>query len=458
MRFLIPTALLLAGCDGESTKDTGADGNTTNTSNRQPVAEAGSSITQTADTPVSLNGGASSDPDGDALTYVWAFARLPEGSELASKEAPFTTNHSATPQTSFVADRVGTYIVALVVNDGTVDSASDFVVITVTEPENLPVANAGEDITSSVGALTSLDASASYDPQGKALTYAWTLVDKPTASALGALTGNETATPTFTPDARGTYTAALVVNNGLASSTADAVVITVTGEDSAPTANAGPDQEVEDCSTVRLDCSSSVDPDGDTLAYQWAIQSKPATSATSDSSFSPSSTDGTPTFFPDVSGTYVLSCAVSDGQNWSTPDVITLEAAERRANTEPIADAGSDVAVSAGNAVCEESGYTYDCEECEEQTVTLGSDARASDPDGDPYTLVWSVEEGSAKITDPNQLSTTVTLSDAEPTEPDECEDVEYRVLLTVTDCTGEVSTDTVKFVATCCGVTDTGP
>ncbi len=458
MRFIIPLTLLVVGCTGD-TKENGDSGNTTTAVNHAPVAEAGSNITQTADAAVSLDGAGSHDDDSDALTFTWSFDRLPEGSELASKESPFTTNHSETPQTTFMPDRTGTYIVSLVVNDGTVDSAEDFVIITVTEPEDLPVANAGDDATGEVGSMASLDGTKSYDPTGRDLSYAWTLVDKPTASALSGLTGSETANPTFIPDARGNYTAALVVNNGLASSSADAVVITVTGEDSAPTANAGPDQDVEDCTSVQLDCSGSSDPDGDVLTYKWAIQSKPTGSATRDeTSFSPDSESAQPKFFPDIAGTYVLSCAVKDGATWSTPDMVTLEADERRSNTEPVADAGSDLAISGGTAACEESGYTYNCDECASQTVTLGADARASDPDGDPYTMVWSVEDGSATISDPSQLSTTVTLSDAEPTEPDECEDVEYRFKLTVTDCTGEVSTDTVVYTLTCCGVTDTGP
>jgi hypothetical protein len=460
MRTLLALSALaaLAGC---STTPSGGDtGTVVDTTNHPPVADAGAAVTQPADLAVQLNGSGSSDPDaGDTLTYKWSFYVVPAGSELTTREKPFSDNNTATATApTFNPDRVGTYVVQLVVNDGKVDSSPDNVVITITAPENLPVANAGKDISAEAGAVVTLDGSKSYDPQGRALTYAWTLVDKPTASALTGLTGADTSAPTFTPDARGNYTVNLVVSNGLASSVADAAVVTATGQDGAPTANAGPDQEVEDCTSVHLDCSGSVDPDGDKLTYKWAIQKQPTNSTASDkTSFSDVAAEK-PTFWPDQAGTYILSCAVFDGQNWSSPDLVTLTAAERRSNSKPVADAGPDVSIAGGNAECTLSGYVYDCDECADQTVTLGASARASDPDGDPYTIKWTTTSANASIADPTSLTTSVTLKKAEATEPGTCDDTEYEFQLEVTDCTGDTTTDKISLNVSCCGVEDTGP
>lgn len=454
--FTISALALVVGCDTGTPTDSG--GGVIDT-NHAPTADAGPAQSVTADAAIQLSGGGSSDPDGDTLTYHWTFDRVPTGSTLPEKEKPFSDNNTSTASSpTFQADRVGTFVIKLVVNDGKVDSSPALVVISVTDPENLPVANAGADATGEAGSLITLDGSKSFDPQGRALTYTWSLVDKPTASTLSSLTGGDTVAPSFTPDARGNYTVNLVVNNGLASSVADAAVITATGEDGEPVANAGEDMAVEDCTSVSLDASGSADPDGDTLTYYWAIQSKPSNSTATDKTAFSSQSAVQPTFWPDQAGTYVLSCSVYDGKNWSVPDLITLTAAERRANSKPVADAGADQSVSGGNAECVESGYVYNCDECASTTVNLGADARASDPDSDPYTIKWTVVSGDATITSDSTLSTTATLSEAEPTEPGKCEDVEYTFKLEVTDCTGESTTDNVKFTLSCCGVEDTGP
>ncbi len=451
------TALVLAlGCTGTTEKEDTAPAVDPNDA---PLAEAGAAITQAADTTVQLNGGASSDPNGDALTYHWSFDRLPDGSELATKEKAFSSNETADAvQPSFQPDRVGTFIVKLVVNDGKLDSPADFVIVTVTAPENLPVANAGVDVTGAMGTTVGLDGTASYDPKGRTLTYAWTLIDKPTSSTLAGLTAGDSSAPSFMPDARGNYTVNLVVNNGLANSVADAAVITVTGEDGEPIANAGEDMAVEDCTSVSLRCDGSIDPDGDALRYFWSIQNKPGTStAENETSFS-DRTAANPTFWPDQAGNYLLSCAVFDGKNWSSADQMTLVATDRSSNSKPVADAGADTSVSGGNAECVESGYVYNCDECASTTVALGGDARATDPDGDPIVIEWVVVEGDATISNNAVVSTTATLTDAEPTEPGACEDVDYTFKMTVTDCTGESTSDTVKFTLSCCGVEDTGP
>ncbi len=91
--------------------------------NIQPVADAGADQSVMAGDTVSLDGSASTDTNGDLLTYSWSFVSKPEGSL-----AEFTDPTSAQP--SFVADEPGDYVVSLVVNDGFVDS--DAVTVTIT--------------------------------------------------------------------------------------------------------------------------------------------------------------------------------------------------------------------------------------------------------------------------------------------------------------------------------------
>jgi len=92
--------------------------------NQSPVAHAGSGQTVNESTLVTLDGSASFDPDGDALTFHWT---SPAGIILSSATAV---------RPVFVAPEVmedTQFSFLLVVNDGSVDSPADQVVITVTK-------------------------------------------------------------------------------------------------------------------------------------------------------------------------------------------------------------------------------------------------------------------------------------------------------------------------------------
>ena len=448
---MLTVLMLLAGCTGTKTTTATQD---SQPDNGKPTAEAGAPVTQTADSAVSLNGGASRDPDGDALTYIWSFDHIPTGSLITSKEAPFSSNGTVTPTTSFLPDAVGTYVIKLVVRDAKgMESDPDFVVITIEDPSVLPVANAGSDMVVNVGQAVTLNGASSYDPQGRSFTYTWTLIDLPTGSTT-TLSASNTANATFTPDLKGVYVANLVINNGLASSHGDAVTVTALADDHMPVANAGQDLATDDCTTVQLDCSGSSDPDGDTLSYQWEVQTKPADSKVTNDSFSNRSS-ARPTFYPDTAGSYTLSCAAFDGTSWSSPDLVKIEADERRTNIPPTVSAGANETSDGGTAVCTEQGYSYDCDYCGDVTLPLGATASISDADGDPYTVLWEVVDGNATIEDPTQMITSVTLKKSVPTSPGDCDETEYTFKLTATDCTGEFDTDTVIMIVNCCGVAD---
>lgn len=87
-----------------------------------------------------------------------------------------------------------------------------------------PSAVAGTDRTASVGLLVSLDGSASNDPDGDALTYAWTLTAP--AGSGASLDDPTAAEPSFVPDVEGAYVASLTVNDGEADGGPAEVTIT----------------------------------------------------------------------------------------------------------------------------------------------------------------------------------------------------------------------------------------
>ena len=109
--------------------------------------------------------------------------------------------------------------------------------------------------------------------------------------------------------------------------------------------------------------------------------------------------------------------------------------------------------IDGGDAECEPSGYTYSCDSCEDMIVTLGQGASVNDPDGDGYSLAWSVLEGDANISDESSLNTSITLRNAAPDEPSVCTNTVYEVQLSATDCPGMTGSDSVTFTVTCCGI-----
>jgi len=77
----------------------------------------------------------------------------------------------------------------------------------------LPVANAGSTQNVGIVSAVTLNGSASTDPSGLSLTYAWTLSTIPLGSQ-AALTSASSVSPTFVADIAGIYVATLVVADG----------------------------------------------------------------------------------------------------------------------------------------------------------------------------------------------------------------------------------------------------
>src|SRR2546422_711209 len=145
------------------------------TLNSPPAAQAGVDQTVAVGATTRLDGSGSSDRDGNPLKYVWTILPRPAGSVAA-------LNDPASPFPTFAPDRAGQYRVRLVVNDGTVSSPADFVVISTLK--SAPVAHAGTDQRVVQGAFVRLDGSRSYDVDDRTtLRYTWTFVARPPTSA-----------------------------------------------------------------------------------------------------------------------------------------------------------------------------------------------------------------------------------------------------------------------------------
>ena len=139
----------------------------------KPVANAGPDQpvvkTISVDLHVALDGSGSSDADHDLLTYSWTTQSKPDTSAMVLKDTD--TSHP-----TFAADVDGVYVIKLIVNDGSEDSAAD--TVTVSLANVAPVANAGPDQHDKMGVTLTLDGSGSKDANiADILTFAWTVMD-----------------------------------------------------------------------------------------------------------------------------------------------------------------------------------------------------------------------------------------------------------------------------------------
>ncbi len=297
----------------DGTVDSAPDIVSISTDNSPPVANAGADQAAFFGDTVTLDGSGSSDVDGDGLTYSWSITSKPALS-TATLTNPTTVNPT------FAIDVSGDYVVQLIVNDGTVDSAPD--TVSISTNNSAPVANAvADDQAPLVNDIVTLDGSASSDVDGDGLTFSWSFSSFPTGST-AALSDTTAVTPTFTVDLAGTYVVQLIVNDGTLNSDPVTVTITTTTSNSAPVANAGPDQSVVFGATVTLDGNGSSDVDGDGLTYSWSFTSMPALSAAALSD--PAAVS--PTFVADQPGIYTVQLIVNDGTIDSVADTVIITA------------------------------------------------------------------------------------------------------------------------------------
>lgn len=205
----------------------------------------------------------------------------------------------------------------------------------------------GPDRTAETGDLVEISATVE-NSQGP-VSYAWSFLSLPPDS-LAVLFDAQTASASFAADVEGEYVVQLDVRDD------DYVVSTMVGVSvlQKPHVNGPPvavasgaatgpvnGQFANNASAALLDGTSSTDPDGDPLFYQWGFVGKPLGSL----AILNDPTLARPSLLIDRAGEYELVLQVSDGAEWSAPATWTLVAA-----------GASHVALAAGDAQSERVG------------------------------------------------------------------------------------------------------
>ena len=295
--------------------------------NDPPVADPGGPYNGTEDVPLSFDGTGSSDPDLDPLTYAWDFGDGNNGT-------------GDTPTHTYLAG--GSYSVTLVVNDGLVDSPPVTTTATITEVNDVPVADPGGPYNGTEDVLLAFDGSGSSDFDGDPLTYAWDFGDGNNGTGVS---------PVHTYTISGNFTVTLVVNDGQVSSTPAATTASIAEANDPPVADPGGPYNANEDSPLGFDGTGSSDPDLDPLTYAW------------DFGDGNNGTGATPSHTYSTGGTFTVSLVVNDGTVDSAPASTTATITE--VNDAPVAD---DTAATG------------------DQETVIPWTPSVSDEDGDPLT------------------------------------------------------------------------
>ncbi len=234
--------------------------------NHEPVAAAGADQVVNEGSAVMLAGDGSFDPDGDATTFSW---RQTSGPAVVLAGAEGARPTFAAPLLAGGVGAAVTLTFELTVSDGTL-SGSDTVQVTVEQVNHAPIADAGTDQTRNEGSSVTLDGSASRDPDGDALAYAWTQVAGPPV----ALSDSGNVRPFFVAPAVGPGGAVLrfrlTVSDGAAVSAPAEVAVSVRNVNDPPVCGGAhatpailwpPNHKL-----VRVGITGVTDPDDDAVA------------------------------------------------------------------------------------------------------------------------------------------------------------------------------------------------
>ncbi len=303
-----------------------------------PVAMPGDDIVVAPGEAVTFSGASSQPSDAPITRYLWNFGdgNIASGMEVS---AAYTTP--------------GIYRAVLRVED---DSAHpcDFGLATREVTVNAaPVAEAGTDQTSVVGATVSFDGSSSYDVDGDVASYRWDMGD-------GTVLSGAAIDHVFNGSGTFTVTLTTMDDSGVANNTATDTLVVVVNAPPEPAIASLP-RPVAVGEVTSLTAAASVDPDGEIITYMWDFG------------------DGAMAEGPDVQYAWttpgVKTVALTVTDNSGTPSATQSTQMDVIVSAAPTADAGPDQALTASVVRFDGSG--------------------SADPDGSIASYQWEFGDGT---------------------------------------------------------------
>ena len=270
----------------------------------------------------------------------------------------------------------------------------------------VPIANAGNDITLQLPANSTTLVGSGTDNDGNIASYLWTKISGPAA---GTITNPASATTTLTGLVQGTYQLQLKVTDNIGAVSTDNMTVTVLAANQPPVALAGNDQTLQLPANSTTLVGSGTDTDGNIASYLWTKISGPAAGTITSPAYATTTITGL------AQGVYQYQLKVTDNKGATATDNITVTV--NAANQVPAANAGNDITI-----------------QLPVNNITLAGSG--SDADGTVASYLWAKVSGPAACTiiSPGSAITTVTgLSQGN-----------YQFQLKVTDNNGATATDNI--------------
>jgi hypothetical protein len=206
-------------------------------------------------------------------------------------------------------------------------------------PNQAPTANAGpnQNITLPTNNITVVGSGS--DPDGSIATYQWTIISGPSQYNIVSPTQAQTVINNLV---QGTYQFQLTVTDNQGATGKDTMTVTVNAApNQAPTANAGPDQNITlPTNSVTL-AGSGADPDGSITAYRWRKISGPNSGSISNIYSATTTVSGL------AQGVYKYELRVTDNNGAYGRD--TVQVTVNPANIPPTANAGPNQNITLPN-------------------------------------------------------------------------------------------------------------
>ena len=297
--------------------------------NQVPIANAGNDITLQLPANSTTLVGSGTDNDGNIASYLWTKISGPAAGTITSP-AYATTTITGLAQ--------GVYQYQLKVTDNKGATATDNITVTVNAANQVPAANAGNDITIQLPVNNITLAGSGSDADGTVASYLWAKVSGPAACTI---ISPGSAITTVTGLSQGNYQFQLKVTDNNGATATDNIIVIVKAANQPPLADAGNNIIITLPTNNVVVYGVGTDLDGSVASYLWTKISGPSGGNIT----SPGS--GTTSITGLTQGTYQYQLKVTDNQGASATDVMILQVnGTISANQPPVAIAGNDMTVT----------------------------------------------------------------------------------------------------------------